>query len=64
MGSIVGQSDHQAARPITTPYTAAHLMNTILRTVLDVGQVRLRSELPRGLVKSLEDGQPIVELMG
>ncbi len=63
MGQIIGQSDHQAARPITTPYTAAHLMNTVLRTLFDFGQLRLRAEMPRALIKAIEDGQPIGELM-
>jgi uncharacterized protein (DUF1501 family) len=63
MGQIIGQSDHQAARPITTPYTPVHLMNTVLRTLFDVGKLRLRAEVPRGLLKLLEDGQPIGELV-
>jgi len=64
MGHVVGQSDAQAARPITTPYTPAHLLATILHTLLDVGKLRLEPGVPQAIVKLLEKGEPIRELSG
>jgi hypothetical protein len=64
MGQVIGQTDSQAARPLTTPYTPAHLMNTVLRTLFDFGKLRLRAEMPTGLLKLIEDGHPIQELVG
>jgi hypothetical protein len=64
MGQVIGQTDSQAARPLTTPYTPAHLMNTVLRTLFDVGKLRLRAEVPTGLLKLVADGSPIQELVG
>jgi uncharacterized protein (DUF1501 family) len=64
MGQVIGQTDSQAARPLTTPYAPTHLMNTVLRTLFDFGKLRLRPEVPTGLLKLIEDGRPIQELVG
>ena len=32
MGQVIGKSDHEAGRPVTTPVTTADLISTVLRT--------------------------------
>jgi hypothetical protein len=60
MGQVIGQSDRLAARPPTERYTPAHLLATVLHTLLDLGQVRVQSNLGR-LGTILTDGSPIPE---
>jgi hypothetical protein len=58
MGQVIGQSDRLAARPTTERYTPRHLLATVLNTVLDIGAVRLQSNLGR-LGNVVADGDPI-----
>jgi uncharacterized protein (DUF1501 family) len=61
MGQVIGQSDRLAARPTTERYTPTHLLATVMHTLLDIGQVRVQSNLGR-LGSILTDGSPIPEL--
>ncbi len=54
-GAVVGQSSHDGARPASDPRNLEHLMGTIFHHLLDVGQVRLRNDLPRELVRILTE---------
>lgn len=63
MGQIVGQADRKNGEPATEPYNCSHLMATIMHTLFDVGQLRLQSSLPRDLVRLIEAGKPIAELV-
>lgn len=45
MGQVIGQSDKNAAQPAADPQTPANLLATILRTVLDVNEVRTMTNL-------------------
>jgi hypothetical protein len=61
MGQVIGQSDEQAARPITHEYGPENLMATVLHTLFDVSQLRLQSDLPREIVRFTEEAEPIAE---
>ncbi len=63
MGQVVGQSDHQAARPATRPYDPSHLMATIMHTLFDPGEVRLLPDVPNDVKSFITDGKPIAEVM-
>ena len=63
MGQVIGQSDRQAARPMTSPYTTAHLMGTIMQTLFDVGEMRLVSGIPPQIRRLVEESVSIPELM-
>jgi hypothetical protein len=63
MGQVIGQSDKIASRPATEPYGPRHLLATVMETLLDVGQVRIRPEVPRGVAQVISDGQPIPGLL-
>jgi uncharacterized protein (DUF1501 family) len=53
-GQVIGQSDGQANRPVSTPYTPEHLFGTVLRTFFDIGALRLQSQFPNELIQLIE----------
>ncbi len=61
MGQVIGQSDRMASRPATERYTPKHLLATVMHTLLDIGEVRLQSNLGR-LGNVLVESDPISEL--
>ena len=63
MGQVIGQSDRQAAEPATRPYDPKHLMSTIMHTLFDIGQLRVKGGLPKSLVDVITGGSPIEELV-
>lgn len=63
MGQVIGQSDNTASRPATDPYTPAHLMSTLFHALFDVGKLRLDSSLPTEVVRLIEQGKPMQELL-
>jgi hypothetical protein len=62
MGQVIGQSDRIAGEAVTEPYGPSHLMATIMRVLLDVGQVRGMAEVPPAVAQIIGEGQPIREL--
>jgi hypothetical protein len=46
-GQVIGRSNKDASSPQSEPITSRHLLGTILRTLFDVGQLRLVPGLPR-----------------
>ncbi len=63
MGQVIGQSDRQAAQPMTSPYTTSHLMGTIMQTLFDVGEMRLVSGIPPQIRRLVEESVSIPELI-
>jgi hypothetical protein len=45
-GQVIGRSNKDASAPQSAPITVRHLLGTVLRTVFDVGQLRLVPNLP------------------
>ncbi len=62
MGQVIGQSSRDAGTPATDPFGPANLMATVIHTLFDVPKLRLQTGVPRELVKSIEEGQPIPQL--
>jgi len=63
MGQVVGQSDSQASKPITDPYTPQELLGTVMHSLFDVGQLRLDSRVPQDIIRLVERAKPIGPLM-
>ncbi len=59
MGQVIGKSDHEAGRPVTTPVTTADLISTVLRTLLDPTKLRLFPNIRQDLLRRVEQGEPI-----
>ena len=57
-GKVIGQSDKQGGEPNSTPYDPGHLISTILRTMIDPGQLRLLTGIPQEITQLL-DHDPI-----
>lgn len=62
MGQVIGQSDRTAAQPATERYTPKHLMATVMHTLLDLGEVRIRPGLGK-VATALTEVEPIPALM-
>ena len=62
MGQVIGRSDRIGGNPSSSPYTPEHLMATVLQTLFDVSETRLRTDLPAELSQLITDGNPIREL--
>jgi hypothetical protein len=63
MGQVIGQSDNMATRPASDPYKPSHLMATIFHTLFDLGKLRLDSSVPQDVLRLMERGEPIRELV-
>lgn len=63
MGKVVGQSDANATRPATEPYTPSHLLSTIMHTQFDLPQLRLDPSLSSDVVSVAQSGTPIAPLI-
>ncbi len=62
MGQVIGQSDRTASQPTTERYTPKNLMATIMGTLLDLGEVRVRPGLGR-VANVLTESDPIPGLL-
>lgn len=63
MGQVIGRSDATASKPTTKTYTPANLFATVMHYLFDVGQLRLRTDIPRDLKTAIENTDPIAELI-
>ncbi|MDB5340076.1 MAG: hypothetical protein JWN70_5695, partial [Planctomycetaceae bacterium] len=63
MGQVIGQSDNQAGKSLTTPYRPSHLLSTIMHTLFDVGKLRLESTVPRDILRLADSTVPIDNLL-
>ncbi len=61
-GQVIGQSDRTASQPTTERYTPKHLLATVMSTVLDLSEVRLKPGLGR-VGNVLTEGDPIPGLL-
>jgi hypothetical protein len=62
MGQVIGQSDRTASNPVSERYVPQHLLGTILHVLLDVGEVRTRTDLGR-VANAVADAEPIPGLL-
>lgn len=61
-GQVIGQSTRDGGEPATDKCTSENLVATILRTLLDIPELRLRTDLPADLVRLATTGDPIPRL--
>lgn len=62
MGQTIGRSAPKADVPDSQPIGLDNLLATVLHTVVDVPQLRLQVNVPRGIANVIERSQPIAEL--
>lgn len=58
-GRVIGQSTSDGGSPQSTPVTSPNLISTIMHTLVDVPQLRLRVDVPRELMSVIGDHRPI-----
>ncbi len=58
-GQVIGRSDRDGSAPQSEPITGKHLLGTIFRTLFDVPQLRLATELPREFTQIMAGYEPI-----
>jgi uncharacterized protein (DUF1501 family) len=63
MGQVVGQSSKNAGDPATEPVTMRHLVSTIMHTLTNPGEVRIKRGLPDDVVRVITGGEPIRQLV-
>jgi Protein of unknown function (DUF1501) len=63
MGQVIGQSTRDASQPLSEPITIAHLVATILHTLLDIGEVRLLPGMSQDVVRSATSAEVIPGLV-
>jgi hypothetical protein len=61
-GQVIGQSDKTASQPATERFTPKHLMATVMHTLLDIPEVRLKPGLGR-IGSILAESEPIPGLL-
>ena len=50
-GQLIGQSTRDGGEPAVDPYNTSNLISTIMHTLFDLGEVRIRRELPGDAVR-------------
>ncbi|MBM3838919.1 MAG: DUF1501 domain-containing protein [Verrucomicrobia bacterium] len=63
MGQVIGQSSPNGGEPASEPVTIPDLIATIMHVLLDLGEVRVTSGLPKNLVEAITRGEPIKGLI-
>lgn len=61
-GQVIGQSTRDGGEPLADPVDSENLITTILHTLLDIPELRLKSGLPNDLVRFATSGTPIPRL--
>lgn len=62
MGQVIGKSDAIGNRPVTRLYRPAHLFATVMHYLIDVPQLRLRTDISRDVKAAIEEPGTIAEL--
>ena len=63
MGQVVGQSNPDVSAPASRPYEISNLIATVMHSLMDVSQLRLERNLPDDLMRAVNAGDPITELV-
>lgn len=58
-GQVIGRADRDGTAPQSEPVTVRHLLGTTMRTLFDVGQLRLVPNLPREFAQVMAGYEPI-----
>ena len=63
MGQVIGRSDRMGSHPVSDPISSTNVLATIMHTLLDIGQLRLETGVPKDVERIITSGQPIRELV-
>ena len=63
MGQVVGRSDRTASAPADNPVTSNMLLGTVMHTLLNVPNLRLRADLPNDVQRAIVNSRPIPQLV-
>ena len=63
MGQVIGRSDRTGSQPVSDPISSSQVLATIMHSLFDIGQLRLRAEVPAEVAQAITNGQPIRELI-
>jgi hypothetical protein len=63
-GHVIGQSTRDGGQPLTEPVRIKNLLATIMRSLLDIGEVRVTGGVPGEINRLLADAEPIPGLAG
>jgi hypothetical protein len=59
---VIGQSTRDGGEPLADAVNSEHLIATILHTLLDIPELRLKTGLPSDLLRFVTTGEPIPRL--
>jgi hypothetical protein len=63
MGQVIGRSTANGGEPAADPVTMRHLIGTILHTLFDVGELRLRRDVSGDVAKVISESEAIKRLI-
>ena len=63
MGQVIGASDRTASVPATDVVTSDMLLGTVMHTLLDIPNLRLRTNLPDDIQRVITNSRPIPQLI-
>jgi hypothetical protein len=64
MGQVIGRSTANGGEPADNPVTMRNLIGTIMHTLFDVSELRLRPDATSAGVKVITESEPIKALLG
>jgi hypothetical protein len=64
MGQVIGRSTANGGEPATEPVPMRHLIGTIMHTLFDVAELRLRTDAASAVTKLITESEPIKGLSG
>jgi len=63
MGRVIGASDKHATQPATKRYSPENMLATVMHTLFDVGELRIRQSIPRDLTQAITGHEPVDGLL-
>ena len=63
MGQVVGASNRTVSEPASDPISSNQLLGTVMHTLLDIPNLRLRNNLPEDVQRVITGSQPIKQLI-
>lgn len=58
-GQVIGRSERDGSKPASSPYDSNNLLGTIMHTLFDFGELRIKQGLPNELVQHVASATPI-----
>jgi len=63
MGQVIGDSSRDGSVPATKPITLQNLVATIMKSLIDPGELRLLTDIPREIMQATTEWESIRELI-